>query len=236
MVPYALLRRDTTPRSSSDAVAVVPRMCPTRDSQAWETGGSRGASRPSSAMQNEARDSYQRPEPPKACVRTPQAKDAKVKAPSTLTSHSRRLCGSSRGECGRIFANPKPPDVRAGFLGEISGGGGTSTPLSAVTRGQREVLRTHSSRKSKGLYFVVKYMLTPSLAIFVEPKPPEARAGSLGEGRGRGGVPLAPQGGAASPLTPDLACARTLGEGCGRGGVPLPTRARQERGVAPINR
>lgn len=32
---------DATPRSSSDAVAVGPRMRPRRDSQAWETGGKR---------------------------------------------------------------------------------------------------------------------------------------------------------------------------------------------------
>ncbi|KAI5897400.1 uncharacterized protein SCHCODRAFT_02609265 [Schizophyllum commune H4-8] len=31
---------DATPGSSSDTVAVAPRMRPTRNSQAWETGGS----------------------------------------------------------------------------------------------------------------------------------------------------------------------------------------------------
>ncbi|KAL1749456.1 hypothetical protein FB107DRAFT_280746 [Schizophyllum commune] len=133
-----------------------------------------------------------------------------------------------------------------------------SHPLTAFTRGQRQVLRAHK----KGLI----------IGIFAEPEPPEACAGSLGEGRGRGRILLTPEppqasagsldeecvrggipdpragqgGGAASPLTPVLvffadpkppeASARTLGEGCGRGGVPLPTRARPERGVARINR
>ncbi|KAL1697878.1 hypothetical protein EV121DRAFT_297805 [Schizophyllum commune] len=75
MVPYALLRRDAKPRSSSDAIAVVPRMRPTRDSQAWETGGS---------------------------------------PPSLIPDIA------TRG----IFANLKPPEARAGFLGEISEEGG----------------------------------------------------------------------------------------------------------------
>ncbi|KAL1684527.1 hypothetical protein GGG16DRAFT_106910 [Schizophyllum commune] len=150
----------------------------------------RGASRPSLAMQNEACDSYQRrrrhtrapssslptrircPDPCELAVRA--NKKRLFASPTPRYAALRQLPGRMWTSFG-IFPNPKPPEARAGFLGEISGGGGTSTPLSAFTRGQREVLRTHSSRKSKGLYF----------AIFVEPEPPEARAGSLGEGRGR---------------------------------------------------
>ncbi|KAL1671796.1 hypothetical protein EV122DRAFT_284585 [Schizophyllum commune] len=122
------------------------------------------------------------PEPPEARVRAPRAREPKVKGPFTHTAHSRRLCGSSRGECGRntvFFANLEPPEARAGSLGEISEGGGSPTPLTASTRGQRQVLRAHLS--GKGLFFVS-----------AKPGLPEARAGTLGEGRGRGRVPLAP--------------------------------------------
>ena len=50
-----------------------------------------------------------------------------------------------------FLQTPKPPEARAGSLGDKSEEGGTSTPLPAFTRGQREVLRTHSFRKC--LYF-----------------------------------------------------------------------------------
>ncbi|KAI5833624.1 hypothetical protein K523DRAFT_342380 [Schizophyllum commune Tattone D] len=168
-------------------------MRPRRDSQAWETGGKR------------------------ARAHTPRVRKTKVKGPFTLTPHSRRLCGSSRGECGRIrwvfLRTPEPPEARTGSLGEISEEGGTPAPLTALTRGQREVLRAHLS--GKGLIF-----------DFADPKLPEASAGFLGEECGTDGIPH-PRAGqgrrAASPLTPDLvifsdskppeACARTLGEG-----------------------
>ncbi|KAI5892984.1 uncharacterized protein SCHCODRAFT_01334661 [Schizophyllum commune H4-8] len=81
-------------------------------------------------------------------------------------------------------------------------------------------------------------------ATFAEPKPPEACARSLGEGRGRGGGPLPPRyehfsqipnrrrharapsakdaaGIFLTPKPPE-ASACTLGEGCERGGAPLP--------------
>ncbi|KAL1708906.1 hypothetical protein EV121DRAFT_287155 [Schizophyllum commune] len=111
---------------------------------------------------------------------------------------------------------PEPPEARTGSLGEISEEGGTPTPLTALTRGQREVLRAHLS--GKGLIF--------GIFDFADPKLPEASAGFLGEECGTDGIPR-PRAGqgrrAASPLTPDLviftnpnppeACARTLGEG-----------------------
>ncbi|KAL1749815.1 hypothetical protein FB107DRAFT_280273 [Schizophyllum commune] len=221
-------------------------------------------------MQNEAGDDYHRhfpssptslfavffcdPEPPEARVRTPRAKGAKVKAPFTLFPLAQEVLGQFR-----FFADFEPPEARAGSLGEISEDGGTSTPLLAFTRGQREVLRTHSSRK--GLYFVCAEPGPPEACegslgegrgrgrILLTLEPPEASAGSLDEECGKGGIPdprAGQAGGAASPLTPVLvifadpkppeASARTLGEGCGRGGVPLPTRARPESGVARLNR
>ena len=60
-----------------------------------------------------------------------------------------------------ILAIPKSPEARAGSLGEISEEGGTPTPLTALTRGQREVLRAHFS--GKGLIFGVLPQLKSSI-------------------------------------------------------------------------
>ncbi|KAL1698175.1 hypothetical protein EV121DRAFT_297477 [Schizophyllum commune] len=179
MVPYTLLRRDAKPRSSSDAVAVVPRMCPTRDSQAWETGGSvLGAtartprSQPLSFIPDVViRGIFCDSEPPEAHVRTPRARDAKVKAPFILTPHSRRLCGSSRG----IFANLKPPEARAGSLGEGCGRVFADPGLPEASAGS-----LGKDAKEVG-------------ELSADPKPPEACARTLDEGRDRGGVSLAPR-------------------------------------------
>ncbi|KAL1698827.1 hypothetical protein EV121DRAFT_217483, partial [Schizophyllum commune] len=245
------------------AVAVGLRIRPRRDSQAWETGGSvLGAtarswgekSGPLLAMPNESghRD---HPEPPEARVRTPRAKDTQVKGPFTLV----RGCGLAVVSycCPRTPPpTPKPPGARAGSLGEISEGGGTSTPLPAFTRGQREVLRTIRLGRA---------YISVSLSIFVDPRPPEACAGtldegrdrdffdpkppeasacSLGEGCERGGAPLPLARGKGGVIFADLqppeACARTLGEGCGRGKVYHLTphaallRAQKSGGTAPF--
>ena len=49
-----------------------------------------------------------------------------------------------------FLADPEPPEACVGSLGEISEEGGTPAPLTAFTRGQREVLRAHLS--GEGLY------------------------------------------------------------------------------------
>ena len=157
-------------------------------------------------------------------MRTPRAREPKVKGPFTLTPHSRRLCGSSRGGCARdtvsyccckrtppelmqechadlvftgIFAIPKPPEARAGFLGELSEEGGTPTPLTAFTQGQREVLRAQFS--GKGLYFgvlpwkIINYMLTPSCEQFSSSQDRRRHAwGPSAKGAAGVGYPLLP--------------------------------------------
>ncbi|KAI5892140.1 uncharacterized protein SCHCODRAFT_02501715, partial [Schizophyllum commune H4-8] len=110
-------------------------------------------------------------------------------------------------------------EVRAGSVDGVSKEGGSPTPSTVLARGRRGGV------------------IDPSFAA--TPKPPEACARTLGEGRDRGGVPLSPQQhtratagmGGASPfarnmanfagLKPPEACARTFGEGCGRGGASL---------------
>ncbi|KAI5894367.1 uncharacterized protein SCHCODRAFT_01142628 [Schizophyllum commune H4-8] len=222
------------------AIAVGPRMRSTRDSQAWETGGTmvgtmartwRGQARPPFAMQNEAGDGYccsipcssdvgdkvvsYDPEPPEARVRTPRAREANVKATPTLAPHSLRLSGNSRQNMGVTRYSCRfwtAGGARAGFLGEISEDGDTLTHLTAFVRGQGWVPRAHLSRR--GL----------SLVIFVEPEPPEACAAS----------PMAPDLAFFADPRPQEACVRTLGERRERGGVPLPlARAWRERGAVP---
>ena len=63
--------------------------------------------------------------------------------------------------CQVFLRTPEPPEARTGSLGEISEEGGTPTPLTALTRGQREVLRAHLS--GKGLIFGVWPQLKSSI-------------------------------------------------------------------------
>ncbi|KAL1674833.1 hypothetical protein EV122DRAFT_254254 [Schizophyllum commune] len=163
----------TTPRSPPLVfIAIVPRMRPARDSQAWETGGS--------MLDTTARTDFSlSPTFQKGIFPRPRAAGGTRAHPSSeKTEGSAAVLGRLWAQLG-IFADSRPPEARTGSLGEISDEGGTPTPLTAFTRGQREVLCAHLSRK--GLCF----------GIFGEPVPSEACAGSLGEERGRGRVPLA---------------------------------------------
>ncbi|KAL1684652.1 hypothetical protein GGG16DRAFT_119605 [Schizophyllum commune] len=183
-------------------VAAAPRMCSTRDSQAEEitlnttARPSHEGSRPSSATRNDPRVGYRRhiflhdPEPPEAAVRTPQAREAKVKGPFTLAPHSRRLSGSSRQDLGVIrgtrglprrtmrqgwgtpfsspdewfLLTPEPPEASARFLGEGCERGGIPLhPRAGKGRGAASPLAPH---------FVI-------LAV---PAPPDACALAFGEG------------------------------------------------------
>ncbi|KAL1724828.1 hypothetical protein EV714DRAFT_278167 [Schizophyllum commune] len=119
MVPYALLRRDTTPRSSSDAVAVVPRI-----------------EFPASLTSQCAVFSRD-PEPPEARVRTPRTREAMVKChfipPPPFAQALRQLgSGTQRGSEGGLYYKLhgtsrttvfsqilEPPEARAGSRGEI---------------------------------------------------------------------------------------------------------------------
>ena len=84
------------------------------------------------------------------------------------------------------------------------------------------------------IVYLHKNMLNPCSAISADPEPPEARAGSLGEGRDEGGPPslLSPDAETLRPpvfgvfdanLEPPEACARSLGEGREEGGAPSPS-------------
>ncbi|KAL1682130.1 hypothetical protein EV122DRAFT_274576 [Schizophyllum commune] len=200
-------------------------MRPRRDSQAWETGGKRArhdgedgevASQGIEAVAGYAERAWGRISPPFSVISEPP------KARADPSSEGCKDAKALRQFSGRMWAysvflrTPEPPEARTGSLGEISEEGGTPTPLTALTRGQREVLRAHLS--GKGLIF--------GIIDFANPKLPEASAGFLGEECGTDGIPH-PRAGqgrrAASPLTPDLviftnpnppeAYARTLGEG-----------------------
>ncbi|KAL1757968.1 hypothetical protein FB107DRAFT_272399 [Schizophyllum commune] len=168
-------------------------MRPRRDSQAWETGGKRArhdgedgevASQGIEAVADYAERAWGRISPPFSVISEP---------PKARADPSSEGCKDAKV----FLRTPEPPEARTGSLGEISEEGGTPTPLTALTRGQREVLRAHLS--GKGLIF--------GIFDFADPKLPEASAGFLGEECGTDGIPH-PRAGqgrrAASPLTPDL--------------------------------
>ncbi|KAL1713099.1 hypothetical protein EV715DRAFT_277507 [Schizophyllum commune] len=180
-------------------------MLPTRDSHAWETGGIVFSCDP---------------EPPEARVRTPRAKDAKAKGPFTLT-HPLRAGGCPH--LGEYFRRPEPPEASVGSLGEISEGGGLIHPAQAAFRRRRgERIGMFCCYTRTPRVFCCNELLTLGFQVFfADPRPPEACARSLDEGRERGGVyPHYEMGIFADPQPPE-ACARSLGEGRGRGGVPL---------------
>ncbi|KAL1749530.1 hypothetical protein FB107DRAFT_280619 [Schizophyllum commune] len=66
------------------------------------------------------------PEPPEARVRTPRAKDAKVKGPSP--SHPIRAGSAAVPEADVISTDPKPPEACARTLGEGCERGGVPLP------------------------------------------------------------------------------------------------------------
>ncbi|KAL1684502.1 hypothetical protein GGG16DRAFT_119733 [Schizophyllum commune] len=135
---------DTTPRSSSDAVAVVLRMLLTRGSQAWETRGSvLGAMMrpvrswgedlgPSLAMPNELGHRHRR-----YCSCRPRAAESERGHPSMKVAEEvgylRRRAGLKGGAAclqihEELFTGPKPPEACAGALGEGCEWGGLPLP------------------------------------------------------------------------------------------------------------
>ncbi|KAI3998401.1 hypothetical protein K525DRAFT_244738 [Schizophyllum commune Loenen D] len=155
------------------------------------------------------------PEPPEARVRSPRASEAMVKGPLHPPTPSNTMltlffqifrrfwtAGGARGVTRRSKRREWYP-----------------TPLTAFARGQGGVPRAHLFRR--GL----------DLAIFVEPEPPEARAGSLGEGRGRGRIPLAPLLMSFADPEPPEASAGSLG-GVLRKGWVIPTPRAGRKSVA----
>ncbi|KAL1724075.1 hypothetical protein EV715DRAFT_260663 [Schizophyllum commune] len=114
---------DATPGSSSDTVAVAPRMRPTRNSQAWETGGSvlcttaRMArlwgeeSGLSLAMLNEPGHRYR-----SDSLSSPTSEYAAFSCDLELPK-ARVRTPSSEG-CEDIFVDSEPPEARAVSIGE----------------------------------------------------------------------------------------------------------------------
>ncbi|KAL1684509.1 hypothetical protein GGG16DRAFT_119726 [Schizophyllum commune] len=122
------------------------------------------------------------PEPPEARVRTPRAKDTKVKDPFILKPTRAGGLGANF-----VFADAEPPEASAGSLGEgCEGGGGTST-LAPV---KRKVLRARGC-------MIWEFLTGPSRRRHARapsvkdvrgvgyPLPPTARSHDVGRGVGQ---------------------------------------------------
>ncbi|KAL1684671.1 hypothetical protein GGG16DRAFT_129805 [Schizophyllum commune] len=172
MVPHTLLRRDAKPRSSSDAVAVVPRMCPTRDSQAEEitldttARPSHEGSRPLSATQNDPRDGsrgladFSDPQPPEASACSLGEGRGRGGAPlppryehfSQIPNRRRHARAPSAKDAAGIFLTPKPPEASACFPGEECERGGELFARPSTRLRQTATASRASTREGEGVH------------------------------------------------------------------------------------